>query len=167
MYDVLHYVEDVLLQGLLTTVFLFCVNRWYERRIAKQRAKVAALFIVFEINDHYANFVTAIKKKTFPKPDEIDFCFLSKSWEAFRSDLVPLLEYKDLKDLVNYYSTINLIQSMTRHSEPYSKHETLMAIGLNSSKHFCELLGGLADGLNSGSTGGSDTPHVPQGKSQG
>ena len=145
MYETLHYIGEVLLQGLLTCLLMFLLTRWYERKTALQKAKVAALFIVLEILEHITVLAEITANQQFPKPDDDDICFPTNSWMEFKTDIVPLLNYKDLRELAIYYRSINIILTMIRRAEPYNEHQDIVSTNLDAAKYFCDFLRNLAD----------------------
>ena len=145
MYDVLCHLGDLFFQGLLTSLFMLLLAWWYEKRITAKKARVAALFIFLELYDHRSVLTEIIERKEFPAPNDDDYCFCARNWDEFKNNLVPLLRYKDLKDLASYYQSINLILAMMRRSEPYSKNTEAVASCLDDAAYFCVLLGNLAD----------------------
>lgn len=145
MYEILYYFGNVLLQGLLTSVFVFLLAKWYERKVALQKAKVAALFIVLEILEHITVLAEITANRQFPKPDDDDICFPITSWMEFKTDIVPLLNYKDLRELTIYYRSISIILTMIRRGEPYNKHQDIVLTNLDVARYFCDFLWNLAD----------------------
>ncbi len=161
MYEVLCHLGDLFFQGLLTSLFIFLLARWYENKVTSKKARVAALFVASELEVHVAVLATIIKKQSFPKPNDDDFCFRSQNWEEFKHNLVPLLKYEDLRGLVDYYKSIELLLSMTKHSKPYREYEAFVIGSLNEAKYLCELLRNLADISDDSSSDGINTPHIP------
>lgn len=145
MYDVLCHLGDLFFQGLLTSLFMLLLAWWYEKRVISKRAKVAALFIVLELEDHLAVLAMIIKKQSFPPPNDEDYCFRTKNWDEFKKDLASLAKYKDLKDLASYYQSINVLLAAMRRSEPYCNHADAVAKCLDGAGYFCAFLWQLAD----------------------
>ena len=145
MYETLRYVGDVLLQGLLTSLFMLLLAWWYEKRVTSKRAKVAALFIVLELEDHLAVLAMIIKQQSFPGPNDEDYCFRTQNWEVFKNNLAPLLKYEDLKGLASYYQSVNVLLAAIRRSEPYCEHVAIAVNCLDKAKYFCAFLWQLAD----------------------
>ena len=145
MYETLHYIGEVLLQGLLTCLLMFLLTRWYERKTALQKAKVAALFISLEVSEHLVVLAEIIKNQQFPNPEDDDICFPVNNWTEFKMSIVPLLSYKDLSDLAAYYRCIGVILTLIQRAEPYSKHQRIVASTLDDAKYFYDLLWNLTD----------------------
>ena len=89
MYEILCYVGDVLLQGLLTCLFIFLLTRWYEKCTAIRKAKVAIMFISVEIDVHIVVLSSLIDDhKTLREGSSSGLS--CAYWEEFRRDLAPL-----------------------------------------------------------------------------
>ncbi len=140
MYDVLCHLGDLFFQGLLTSLFIFLLARWYENKVTYKKARIAALFIALELETHIATLTAIIQKQALPKPNDDDYCFRTHSWEEFKNDLIPLLKYEDLEHLLAYYQTINLILAMIRRSKPYKENPTIVTNSLDYAEYFHKYL---------------------------
>lgn len=149
MYEILCHLGDLFFQGLLTSLFIFLLARWYENRVTSKKAKVAALFIVSELEAHLAVLKTIIQMQSFPAPNDDDYCFRTQNWEEFKNDLVPLLKYEDLEKLVTYYQSINLILAGIRRSKTYTENPTIVTNSLEDAEYFCKQLWLLTSDSNS------------------
>ena len=145
MYETLHYIGEVLLQGLLTSLLIFVLAKCYERKTTLQKAKVAALFISLEISEHLVVLAEITKNQRFPDPKDDDICFPTNNWIEFKANIIPLLSYKDLSELAVYYRCIGVILTLIQRAEPYSKHQRIVASGLGGAKYFYDLLWNLTD----------------------
>ena len=161
MYEVLCHLGELFFQGLLTSLFIFLLARWYDNKVTFKKAKVAALFVIPELEIHIAVLATIIKRQALPKPNDDDFCFCSQNWEEFKNNLVPLLKYEDLKRMVDYYKSIDLILSMARHSKAYHEYEAFVVNALDEAKYSCERLRDLADISDALSSDDTNAPHIP------
>lgn len=117
MYETLHYIGEVLLQGLLTCLLIFLLTRWYEKCTAIRKAKTAIMFISVEIDVHIVVLSSLIDDhKTLSKGSSSGLS--CAYWEEFRRDLAPFMPLEHLKTLTLYYHSVQHISSLTFKRKP-------------------------------------------------
>jgi len=139
MYETLHYIGEVLLQGLLTSLLIFVLAKWYEQHVIYKKAKTAALLIAVEIDVHIILLSSLIEDGNTLKSDST-FNFGCAYWEKFCCDLTPLMEPKQLKTLALYYLSIQHANPLLTTQNPQEKTFNTLRKHLDSARNAVQIL---------------------------